>query len=127
MTSEIESSGISATIPSLDEPADIVAAFTDYHTDIAGAVATKANISGQAFTGSISSTGTITSLASSANTATNIIGQASSAIKAGLWYGTTTAGFDVTTTSIGETRKIIISTNEPDTTKLQIGDIWIDY
>jgi len=120
-------SGIAATIPDLSDTADIQTAFTNYHASVADDISSKANITGQAFTGAISSTGTITSSATSANTAVNLVGTASSAIKAGLWYGTTAAGFNVTTTTIGETRKIIISTNEPATANLQIGDIWVDY
>jgi hypothetical protein len=127
MPSDITSSNVTATIPALGDSANVVAAFTDYHTDIASAIDAKSNTSGQAFTGAISSTGTITSSATSANTAINLVGQASSAIKGAIWYGTTTSGFNVNTTSIGQTRKIIVSTNEPATANLQIGDIWIDY
>ena len=120
-------SGIAATIPDLTYTADIQTALTNYHSSIADDIDSRANTSGQAFTGAISSTGTITSSATSANTAINLIGQASSAIKGAIWYGTTTTGFNVNTTSIGQTRKIIISTNEPNNTFLQIGDVWIDY
>jgi hypothetical protein len=121
------SSGITGTIPDLGENANIVAAFSNYHVSIADDIASKANTAGQAFTGAISSTGTITSSATSANTAINLVGQASSAIKGAIWYGTTTAGFNVNTTAIGETRKIIVSTNEPATANLTAGDIWVDY
>lgn len=127
MPTNITSSNVTVQIPELGDNANIVAAFTNYHTNVAAAIDARANISGQSFTGGISSTGTITSSASSANTAINLVGQASSAIKGAIWYGTTTAGFNVNTTSIGETRKIIVSTNEPATANLTAGDIWVDY
>lgn len=129
MTSQYPSVGAAyeVTIPAAGDSANVVAAFEDYHDDMIVHLGAKANLAGASFTGAISSTGTITSSASSANTAINLVGQASSAIKGGIFYGTTTAGFNVNTTSIGETRKIIISTNEPNTATLQIGDIWVDY
>jgi microcystin-dependent protein len=65
---EYTQSNIVATIPSLGDPANVVTAFEDYHTSIAGDIDAKANKANPTFTG----TATFATVSSGSFTATSI-------------------------------------------------------
>lgn len=128
---------VTATIPAASDAANIISAFQDYHNDIGNAIVTKANISGQTFTGNVTApnvlatTGvtapTITSNTTHANVHTiTLVGQASSAVKGARYFPAAAIGFNPNTATINQTR-VIVSQNTPATANLQAGDIWISW
>lgn len=56
MPNDITSSNVTATIPASSDDADIVQAFTDYHTDVSAAIDLKSNIAAPTFTGTVTAT-----------------------------------------------------------------------
>ena len=137
MPTDITQSTIVATIPSANDAADIVTAFTAYHTDIGAAINLKSNIASPTFTGNVSApnllatTGvtapTLTSNTAHANVHTiTLVGQASSAVKAARYYPAAAASYDPNSATVNQTR-VIVSQNTPATANLQAGDVWISW
>ena len=137
MPTDITQSTIVATIPSANDAADIVTAFTAYHTDIGAAINVKSNIASPTFTGNVTApnllatTGvtapTITSNTAHANVHTiTLVGQASSAVKAARYYPAAAASYDPNSATVNQTR-VIVSQNTPATANLQAGDVWISW
>jgi len=128
---------VTATIPAAADAANIIAAFEDYHDDVGNAIVTKANISGQVFSGNVTApnllatTGviapTITSNTAYENVHTiTLVGQASSAVKAARYYPAAAASYNPNSATVNQTR-IIVSQNTPATANLQTGDVWISW
>ena len=130
-------SGISATVPTASDAADINKAFKDYHTNVGAVISIKANTANPTFTGNVTApnllatTGviapTITSNTAHANVHTiTLVGQASSAVKAARYYPSAAAGYDSNSATVNQTR-VIVSQNSPNTATLQTGDVWISW
>lgn len=119
---------VTVTIPELVDDANIVAALQTYHQGVSTAIVGKANIAGQAFTGAISSTGTITANGGVITTnVVTLVGQANAAISAGRYIsGTGTANVLANSSSAV---RVFISQANPNgcTTALTTGDIWISW
>jgi hypothetical protein len=137
MPTDITQSTIVATIPAANDAADIVTAFTAYHTDIGAAINLKSNIASPIFSGNVTApnllatTGvtapTITSNTAHANVHTiTLVGQASSAVKAARYYPAANVSYDPNSATVNQTR-IIVSQNTPNTASLQAGDVWISW
>jgi hypothetical protein len=137
MPTDITSSTITATIPATTDAADIVTAFTSYHTDISAAINSKSNIASPTFTGNVTGTNLIatTNVTATFVSATTthadvhtitLIGQASSAVKGSRYYPAAAVGYNPNTATVNQTR-IIVSQNTPATANLQIGDVWISW
>jgi hypothetical protein len=137
MPTDITQSTIVATIPAANDAADIVTAFTAYHTDIGAAINLKSNIASPTFTGNVTTanllatTGVtapiITSNTAHANVHTiTLVGQASSAVKGARYYPAAAASYDSNSATVNQTR-IIVSQNTPNTATLQAGDVWISW
>ena len=137
MPTDITASTIVATIPAANDAADIVTAFTAYHTDIGAAINLKSNIASPTFTGNVTTanllatTGvtapTITSNTAHANVHTiTLVGQASSAVKGARYYPAAAASYDPNSATVNQTR-VIVSQNTPATANLQAGDVWISW
>jgi hypothetical protein len=137
MPTDITQSTIVATIPSANDAADIVTAFTAYHTDIGAAINVKSNIASPTFTGNVTApnllatTGvtapTLTSNTAHANVHTiTLVGQASSAVKAARYYPAAAASYNPNSATVNQTR-VIVSQNTPATANLQAGDVWISW
>jgi hypothetical protein len=137
MPTDITQSTIVATIPSANDAADIVTAFTAYHTDIGAAINVKSNIASPTFTGNVTApnllatTGvtapTLTSNTTHANVHTiTLVGQASSAVKGARYYPAAAASYDPNSATVNQTR-VIVSQNTPATANLQAGDVWISW
>ena len=137
MPTDITQSTIVATIPAANDAADIVTAFTAYHTDIGAAINLKSNIASPIFSGNVTApnllatTGvtapTITSNTAHANVHTiTLVGQASSAVKGARYYPAAAASYDSNSATVNQTR-IIVSQNTPNTATLQAGDVWISW
>jgi hypothetical protein len=131
MPTEYTSAGtpnLTATIPAITDNASIVDAFEDYHDDVGAAIASKANLSGAAFTGAITSTGTI---AANGNVITtnvvSLIGQANAAIAAGRYISGSGSANVLSNTSSAV--RVWISQANPNacTTALTTGDLWISW
>jgi hypothetical protein len=133
----IERSNITANIPAATDPADIVAAFTDYHTSIADDIDEKASKTNPTFVTAVTApnviattsvTGpTITSTTTHTNVHTiTLIGQATSAVRAARYYPAAAASYDANTATVTQTR-VIVSQNTPATANLVAGDIWISW
>lgn len=119
---------VTVTIPDLTDDANIVAALQNYHQGVSTAIVAKANIAGQAFTGAISSTGTITANGGVITTnVVTLVGQANAAIAAGRYIsGTGTANVLANTSTAV---KVFVSQANPNgcTAALTTGDIWISW
>ncbi len=132
MPTNITASTIVATIPEVGDPADIVTAFTAYHTDIGAAINSKANIAGATFTANITAPNviantSIVSLSTHTNVHTiTLVGQASSAVKGARYFPSATASYNPNSATVNQTR-IIVSQNTPATANLQDGDVWISW
>lgn len=119
------SGGITVSIPSLGDNADIVTAFTNYHANVSSNIVAKANIITPTFTTSIQvGTGALAT-----DNVVNVKGQAQSAI-----YGArySTAGTGTTyNANTGPTTpvRIFVSKGSPNavTANLTVGDIWISW
>lgn len=125
---------VTVVVPDLDDSANIVAAFQEYHQNVANAIVLRANINSPTFTGTVvlpDSTVTNGMLAGSianaklANASITItgtavnLGSAITTLKGGI-YGATS------TTYTGAAR-IFIGPTAPDATTYspQVGDIWM--
>jgi hypothetical protein len=137
MPNDITASTILATIPSATDAADIVTAFTAYHTDIGLAISLKSNIASPTFTGSVTAptllvTTGVTAPIITSNTAhadvhtITLVGQASSAVKSARYYPAAAASYNPNTATVNQTR-VIVSQNTPATANLQAGDVWISW
>mgnify|MGYP000564971902 CR=1 FL=1 len=129
--------GITVTVPTASDAADINKAFKDYHANVGNAISIKANTASPTFTGNVTApnllatTGviapTITSNTAHANVHTiTLVGQASSAVKAARYYPAAAAGYDSNSATVNQTR-VIVSQNSPNTATLQTGDVWISW
>lgn len=132
MPTDITASTIVATIPATTDAADIVAAFTAYHTDIGAAINSKANITNPTFTGNVTAANVIaTASIISSTTHENVhtitlVGQASSAVKGARYFPSAAASYNPNSATVNQTR-IIVSQNTPATANLQTGDVWISW
>jgi hypothetical protein len=137
MPTDITASTITATIPATTDAADIVTAFTSYHTDIGAAISAKANIATPTFTGNVTATNLIATTNVSATfinaTTTHanvhtitLIGQASSAVKGARYFPSAAASYNPNSATVNQTR-VIVSQNTPATANLQAGDVWISW
>jgi hypothetical protein len=137
MPNDITASTIVATIPSATDAADIVTAFTSYHTDIGLAISLKSNIANPTFTGNVTAPNLIATTnvtATFVNTTTTyanvhtitLLGQASSAVKAARYYPAAAASYNPNSATVNQTR-VIVSQNTPATANLQAGDVWISW
>jgi hypothetical protein len=137
MPTDITQSTIVATIPSANDAADIVTAFTAYHTDIGAAIDLKSNKASPTFTGNvtapnlIATTNVTATFVNATTTHANVhtitlLGQASSAVKAARYYPAAAASYDTNSATVNQTR-IIVSQNTPNTATLQAGDVWISW
>jgi hypothetical protein len=126
MPTDITQSDITVTIPSLGDSANIVTAFTDYHTDLAAAVAVLGR-STNTFTGDIAlNGGDITTTSSTFNVAnTNAltvqIGLAATSLVFGATTGQTAFRNDIV---LGAGKRIILegATNDTAETVLTVAD-----
>ena len=119
---------VTVTIPELTDDANIVAALETYHQGVSTAIVAKANIAGQAFTGAISSTGTVTANGGVITTnVVTLIGQANAAIAAGRYISGTGSANVLSNTSSAV--RVWVSQANPNacTTALTTGDIWISW
>lgn len=128
--------GITVTIPTASDAADINKAFKDYHANVGNAISVKANTANPTFTGTLTAPAISATVISSVNvtataTHTNVhtitlIGQASSAVKGARYYPDAAATYNPNTATVNQTR-IIVSQNTPATANLQAGDVWISW
>ena len=137
MTEANTAGGITVTIPTATDPADINKAFKDYHANVGNAISVKANTADPTFTGNVTApnilatTGvtapTITSNTTHANVHTiTLVGQASSAVKGARYFPAAAASYNPNSATVNQTR-IIVSQNTPATANLQAGDVWISW
>ena len=129
--------GITVTVPTADDAADINKAFKDYHANVGNAISVKANTANPTFTGSVTApnllatTGVFAPIITANTAHTNVhtvtlFGQASSAVKAARYFPSAGAGYNPNTATVNQTR-IIVSQNTPATANLQAGDVWISW
>lgn len=137
MPTDITASTIVATIPATTDAADIVTAFTAYHTDIGASINTKSNIAGPTFTGNVTAPNLIATTnvtATFVNTTTThanvhtitLLGQSSSAVKAARYYPAAAVSYNPNSATVNQAR-VIVSQNTPATANLQAGDVWISW
>jgi len=137
MTEANTAGGITVTIPTATDAADINKAFKDYHANVGNAISIKANIASPTFTGNVTApnllatTGVIAPIITS-NTAyadvhtITLVGQAYSAVKAARYYPAAAASYNPNSATVNQTR-VIVSQNTPATANLQAGDVWISW
>lgn len=126
MTTELTRSNVTATIPSLSDNANIVTAFTDYHTDMAAAAAVLSRTT-NTFTGDIGvNGGDITTTATTfnlidTNATTLNLGRAATSIVMGATTGTTAVRNDLAL-SAGKLLIFEGATNDAAETRLTVED-----
>lgn len=126
MPTDITASTIVATIPATTDAADIVTAFTAYHTDIGAAINSKANVANPTFTGNVTAPNIISSTTYENVHTITLFGQASSAVKGARYFPSAAASYNPNSATVNQTR-IIVSQNTPATANLQTGDVWISW
>jgi hypothetical protein len=126
MTTELTRSDVTATIPSLSDTANIVTAFTDYHTDMAAAAAVLSRAT-NTFTGDIAvNGGDLTTTATTfnlidTNATTLNLGRAATSIVMGATTGTTAVRNDLAL-SAGKLLIFEGATNDAAETRLTVED-----
>ena len=73
MSTEYTSAGVTATIPSLSDTADVTKAFSDYHDDVAASLNTKAPLASPTFTGTVTMSGATVVLPANSVASSNIV------------------------------------------------------
>lgn len=144
MPTDITQSTIVATIPAANDAADIVTAFTAYHTDIGAAINLKSNIASPTFTGNVTAPNLIANTKVTASTVTTtayldantiananaqtvtVEGLAYSSVRGARYYPAAGASYDPNSATVNQTR-VIVSQNTPATANLQAGDVWISW